>query len=95
MRERSTLEIHLQPGAKSSGLVGFRNGVLYARVTAPPEKGRANKALLELIAGELRVSKSDLEIVRGHTSRHKVIYVMGLAPEELSSRIARFRVDEE
>ena len=88
MRQKAVLEVRLQPGAKSTGLVGLRNGVLHARVTAAPEKGRANRALLELIAGELRLAKSDLEIVRGHTGRHKVLYVMGLTPEELNSRLA-------
>ena len=93
MRPKATLEVHLRPGAKSNSLVEFRDGVLHARVTAAPEKGRAKKALLELISGELRVAKSDLEIIRGHTSRHKVLYVMGIAPEELNSRIARAGIE--
>jgi uncharacterized protein (TIGR00251 family) len=78
----------LQPGAKSDGIVGFRDGILYVRVTALPHKGQANQVLLALMAQALGVSKSDLAITRGHTSRNKVLVIKGLSPEELKERLA-------
>ena len=48
-----TLEIHLQPGAKRNEVAGFRDGVLYVKVTALPQKDQANRALLELLAQTL------------------------------------------
>ena len=79
----------MQPGAKSNGIVGLRDGVLHVRVTAPPHKGQANRALLALMARELGISKSDLAIIRGYTSRNKSLEIRGLSPEELKERLVR------
>ena len=87
-RKRATIEVHLQPGAKSNVLVGFREGVLYARVTVQPQRGQANRALQTLLSGSLGVPKSDIEIVRGHTSRRKVIDIKGLSREEVMAKVA-------
>jgi uncharacterized protein (TIGR00251 family) len=88
-QNKAVQEVHLQPGAKSSGIAGFRDGVLYMRVTAPPHKGQANRAMLALIAQALGVSKSDVAITRGHTSRNKVLVIQGLSPEEVKERLGR------
>jgi uncharacterized protein (TIGR00251 family) len=84
---KATLEIHLQPGAKSNEIIGFREGVLWVRVVAPPEKGRANDALIELMAKLLSLPKSDLALVRGFTSRQKVIAINGLSTEALKDKL--------
>ena len=89
VESKSTLEIHLQPGAKKSEVVGFREGVLWVKVAAPPEKGRANDALIELMAKLLSVPKSDLALVRGFTSRQKVIAINGVTAEALREKLTR------
>lgn len=81
--KKATIEIHLQPGAKRNEVVGFKEGVLYAKVTALPQKGQANRALLELMAQMLGIPKSNVEIVRGQSSRSKVIAVHGLTGGEV------------
>ena len=86
---KATLEIHLQPGAKGNEIIGFRDGVLWVRVAAPPNKGQANNALLTLMAKLLSVPKSDLAIVRGFTSRHKVIAIHSLTPEALKEKLTQ------
>lgn len=58
-------------------------------MTAIPEKGQANRALVELMAETLRMSKSDLSIIRGHSSRNKVIAIKGLTGAELKDMLAR------
>ncbi len=88
-QNKAVQEIHLQPGAKSDGIVDIRDGILHVRVTAPPRKGQANRALLALMARELGVSKSDLSIVRGYTSRNKSLEIRGLSPEELKEILGR------
>lgn len=45
------------------------------RVTAPPDKGKANKAVCKLIASELGVPKSGVEVKRGDTSHHKILQI--------------------
>ena len=81
--KKTTLEIHVQPGAKRNEVVGFKEGVLYAKVTALPQKGQANRALLELMAQMLGIPKSAVDIIRGQSSRSKVIAIQGLTSEEV------------
>lgn len=87
--KRATLEIHLQPGAKRSEVVGFREGILYVKVTALPQKGQANRALLELMAQTLGIPRSNVDIIRGQSSRIKVIAVYGLTGDEVKEILGR------
>jgi len=81
--KRATIDIHLQPGAKRNEIVGFKEGILCAKVTALPQKGQANRALVELMAQTLGIPKSSVDIIRGQSSRSKVIAVHGLTVEEV------------
>ena len=75
--------IRVQPKSSKDQVVGYREGVLQLRVTAPPDKGRANAAVLSMLAQALGVAKSRVRIVRGQTSRNKVVTVESLSPEEV------------
>jgi|TARA_B100000809_G_scaffold250291_1_gene282578 uncharacterized protein (TIGR00251 family) len=66
---------------------GFEEGTLRLRVTAPPTEGKANAEVIALLAKTLGVSKSRLEIVRGHSSRDKVVSVKSLTEQEVQQRI--------
>ena len=70
--------VRLQPRASRTELTGMRDGVLIARVTAPPVDGRANAALCKLIAGRAGVAPSRVTIIRGETSRLKLVRVEGI-----------------
>ena len=61
------------------------------RVTSPPENGKANAAVIALLADTLGVSKSKIRITRGHTSRDKVIEVEDLEAAGLEQKLADFR----
>ena len=87
--KKATIEIHLQPGAKRNEIVGLKQGILYAKVTALPQKGQANRALLELMAKTLGIPKSAVGIIRGQSSRSKVIAVRGLSREEIEEILGR------
>lgn len=87
--KKITLEIHLQPGAKRNEIAGFREGVLYVKVNAVPEKGRANQALLGLLSETLGLPRSAFAIIRGQTSRNKVVSVRGLTAQGLQDMLAR------
>lgn len=58
-------------------------GVLQARVSAPPVGGAANSALIRLLADELNVARSAVRLVAGATGRHKLVVVEGLSPAEI------------
>jgi uncharacterized protein (TIGR00251 family) len=82
------LSLRVQPNAARNELVGFSEGVLRVKVAAPPVKGKANKELIAFLTRKLGLSKGDLTILKGHTSRNKVISVIGLSREELNQRLS-------
>ncbi|OGF03913.1 MAG: hypothetical protein A2W00_00375 [Candidatus Eisenbacteria bacterium RBG_16_71_46] len=87
MSARIAVRVH--PGARRAGLQGWRDdGALRIAVAAPPEGGRANRALLELLSDVLGVRRSALTLVRGASARDKVVDVRGLEAAELRRRIA-------
>ncbi|MCI0901786.1 MAG: DUF167 domain-containing protein [Chloroflexi bacterium] len=86
------LKVRVQPKASRNQVDGFEDGTLRLRVTAPPTEGQANAGVIALLAKALGVSKSSLEIVRGHGSRDKVVLVETLTAQEVRRRIeARLR----
>ena len=81
------ISVRVQPRASRDRLGEFRDGALRISVTAPPHDGRANAAVLELLADALSIARSRLRIVRGHASRDKVVEVNGLTGEEVAGRL--------
>ena len=71
--ERIILKVKAFPKAGRNQIVGVRNGELVIRVRAPASKGEANKELIRVLAKALSISRSEIGIVSGETSRHKVI----------------------
>lgn len=81
------LRLKVTPSASRDALVGWQEDVLRVHVRAPAQRGKANDALLRLLAGALRVERSRLRIVRGPTSRQKVVLVDGLEQAEIRARL--------
>ena len=79
------LKLHVTPGARDEGIAGWRGPSLRLKVRARPEKGRANEAALRLLSAYIGLPRSRLTIVRGTTSRDKLVEVDGLSDEELRS----------
>jgi uncharacterized protein len=86
--EGCLLSVRAQPGARKAGVMGEQSGALKVAVTAPPEDGRANQALTELLRDWLGLKRSQVELAAGATSRNKQFLVRGLSPDELRSRLA-------
>jgi uncharacterized protein (TIGR00251 family) len=82
------LRLRVSPGASRSEIVGRYGEAWRARVAAVPEGGKANAALVELLASALGVSRSAIEIVAGHGSRDKTVLVRGLTDEDVEERFA-------
>ena len=85
--ESILISVKVQPNASRSEVTGFSGDQLAVRVTAPPVEGKANRALVELLSDVLGVSRGRIEVVRGHTSRKKVVAVTGLSRDELMERL--------
>lgn len=77
------LPVRAQPGARRSGIQGMQNGSLKVAVTAPPEDGRANQALVEVLREQLGLKRSQVELVSGQTAREKRFLLRGLGREEV------------
>ena len=72
------IRVRLQPRASSSRITGEKDGVIQVRVTAPPVDGEANAALEKLVAKKLGIAKSKVKVVKGETSREKLLEIDGL-----------------
>jgi len=79
--------VRLTPRARQDTLIGWRHHVLWAQVSAPPVEGRANEALVCLLAQSLKVPRRQVRLVSGHGSRQKVVAVEGLTHEEIKRRL--------
>jgi len=77
------IRVRVQPRARRAELVGERGGALVARVTAPPVDGRANDALCRLIAERIGVPRRRVTVVRGQSSRDKVVRVDGVGDADV------------
>jgi len=77
-KEGTVLAVTVIPHAPHNVVAGFRNGSLLVKVSAAPEKGKANEAVLELIADFLGTAPSNLLLLRGHTSRSKIILLQNM-----------------
>lgn len=78
---QTTLALLVQPGARRNAIVGVHDGKLKIAVTQVAEDGKANDAVIALLAKTWKIPKHCFEIVRGHTSREKrfVIHAMSVA----------------
>jgi len=79
-----TLTLHVQPGAKRSEISGLHGDALKIRLAAPPVEGKANDALLKLVANWFAVPMRQVELKQGGQSRHKVVAITGSDIKPLS-----------
>lgn len=82
------VRLRVAPGSARSGIVGRHGGAWKVRVAAPPEGGRANDAVVRLLADALEVPRRDIALVSGHGARDKVVNLTGLGAEEIERRLA-------
>lgn len=82
------LAVKLQPRAAANEIRGQIGDELRVRVTAPPVDSAANEALLRLLSELIDCPRSAVSIVRGHTSRHKLVHLRGLDPAHVLARLA-------
>jgi uncharacterized protein (TIGR00251 family) len=83
----TTIAIRCQPRSKRDEVVGTRGEAIVIRVAAPPVDGKANAALCALIAKKLRISPKRVDVVRGQTSRDKVVRVEGVTQADLRAAL--------
>jgi len=82
------LELRVQPGARRPGIVGVHGDALKLAVNAPPEDGKANQAVIELLTELLGLPRRQVQITRGLSSRSKTVLISGLTEPELREKLA-------
>ena len=87
MTASTRLQLRVSPGASRAGVVGRHGAAWKVRVAAPPENGRANDAVVRLLAETLELPRRDVAIVSGHGARDKVVSVAGISTEEAERRL--------
>ena len=82
------LFIKVVPASSRDGLAGWLGETLKVRVSAPPERGKANAAVEKVVACALDVTRERVSIIKGMTSARKVIEISGLSESEVYHRLA-------
>ena len=85
------LKVRVQPGSSRNEVVLSEDGSLRVYVTAAPEGGKANKAMIALLSKALGVARSGITIAKGHASRDKLVVVEGVGSSEVRTRVSAKR----
>lgn len=83
------LSVKLQPRASANEIGEALGNELRIKVTAPPVDAAANEALMKLLAQQLHCPRNRVDLVRGHTSRHKTVKLYGLAAEDVVTKLGQ------
>lgn len=81
-------ECYVTPRASKNRIKGIRDGALAVALAAPPVEGRANEALIEFLAERLSIPKSRISILRGESSRKKLLFIEGIKSEDVIRALA-------
>lgn len=81
------IDLYVQPGASRSRLVGWHGDRLKVAVAAPPEEGKANAEVLQLLAKSLALPLRQLQLQSGETSRNKVVLLSNCQLEQVQARL--------
>ena len=84
----TVLAVKLQPRASKNEICTPLGDELKIKVTAPPVDAAANEALIKFLADKLECARSRVELLRGHTSRHKTVMLHGFQPKEVRQKIS-------
>ena len=84
---KTTISVRVRPNAARNEVVGVTDVIYLVKVSAPPVKGKANNELVAFLSRLLGVSKSQVNIIKGYTSRSKVIALDGLSQEDVMKRL--------
>ena len=89
MKALSTrVRLRVAPGATRAGVVGRHGEAWKVRVTAAPEGGRANEAVVRLLADTLSLPQEAVKLVSGHGARDKIVKLAGIGPSQIERRLS-------
>ncbi len=83
------IPVKVQPNASKERIIGEYNGQLKIAVTAAPEKGKANKAIIKLLAEKFGTKISSIRVISGETSREKKLFIEGAKASNVIARLTK------
>lgn len=86
-KEGVRIQVKISPGASRTKILGPHGDCLKIAVNAPPEKGKANHAVIELLAGLLKIPKQQISILSGLTSSRKSLLVKGVTADDVKKLV--------
>lgn len=86
--EGCVIAVRVHPAARRNGVAGLHGGALKVSLTAPPEDGRANAALIALLAELFSLQRAQIALINGASSRSKSLRLAGLTAEQVRQRLA-------
>ena len=86
----STLNVKVVPGSSQNQIAGRLGDAIKVQVTAQPEGGEANKAVIDLLAESLGIPGWKIKLIRGHYDSRKVLQISSLTAEEVDEKLAKF-----
>ena len=87
-RNETILSVRVTPGVRHDAVTALKEGVWCIKIAAPPVEGKANDELVSYLSRVLGMRKSSLGIVKGQTSRNKLVSVVGLSQKEITLRLS-------
>jgi uncharacterized protein len=86
------ITVKVIPSSSRDAIVGWLDESLKIKVKAPPERGKANIAVIELLAAKLGIDKRSIEVVSGHSSPAKIIEIQGLDDAQIVVSIENLKI---
>jgi uncharacterized protein (TIGR00251 family) len=83
-----TLELRVHPGARRNAITGTQAGAFKISLTTPPTDGRANEALIALLAERLNIPRARIALLTGLSSRNKTVRITGLTAQQVQSLLS-------
>jgi uncharacterized protein (TIGR00251 family) len=83
------IKVKVLPKSSTNQIIGQEGDLFKVKLTSPPVEGKANKALIELLAKRLSIAKKRIEIISGKRSRLKTVRISGLSLEDITQVLNR------
>ena len=83
------LTVKVSPGASRNEITGFRDDILLVKIAAAPEKGKANRVLIDFLSGNLGIRKTDITLLRGETARTKILEIRGVTDKNIAEKLGK------
>ena len=85
----TNISVKVQPNANHNEVIGQTGGVWKIKIAAPPDKGKANKELVDYLSDLLNIKKAQINILKGQTAHQKVLEIEGLDLPAVTGRLNR------